>query len=210
MPKIVPTPFQAHPWHGIAVHPLSPEFVHVFVEIVPTDTIKYEVDKASGHLKVDRPQAFSNVCPAIYGFIPRTYCGDGTASLCMQATKKTGIQGDGDPLDICVFAEKAFSHGNLLLEAIAIGGFRMIDKGEADDKIIAVLKNDALYGGWRDIADCPEALIKRLKHYFLTYKNAQDGAARVVSIDEIYGRQKAQAVIAASHADYVNVTTDAH
>lgn len=209
MPKITPTSFLAHPWHGIAVHPVSPDLAHVFVEIVPTDTIKYEVDKASGHLRVDRPQAFSNICPAIYGFIPRSYCGEATAALCMNATRKQGIHGDGDPLDICVLAEKTLPYGNVLLEAIPIGGLRMIDKGEADDKIIAVLKDDAAYGTWREISDCPAALISRLKHYFLTYKNGQDGTARVVSIDQVYGRSEAHAVIKASLADYHSITTGA-
>jgi inorganic pyrophosphatase len=208
MPKIVASPFQAHPWHGIAVHAKSPLLAHVFVEIVPSDTLKYEVDKASGHLKVDRPQAFSNICPAIYGFIPRTYCGDGVAALCARATGTADIRGDGDPLGICVLAEKAFPHGNVLLEAVPIGGLRMVDKGEADDKIIAVLKDDALYGSWRDVADCPEEIVKRLCHYFLTYKKPPDAtAAHVVSIAEVYGRETAHDVIAASLSDYVVVTS---
>jgi inorganic pyrophosphatase len=205
--KIHPVPYQAHPWHGISIHPHSPELVNAFIEIVPTDTVKYEVDKASGHLKVDRPQAFSNVCPALYGFIPKTYCGEKVAQLCMHSTKFNGILGDGDPLDICVLSERAISHGNILLEAIPIGGFRMIDNNEADDKIIAVLKNDAAFGRWKDVSDCPIDLINRLKHYFMTYKRIPNDDRSVVQIDEVYGRHAAIDVISASIADYQAVTT---
>ena len=205
--RIQTIPFLAHPWHGIEVHADSPSMVNAFIEIVPTDTVKYEVDKASGHLRLDRPQAFSNVCPALYGFIPKTYCGTQLAQLCMHATKRSGIKGDGDPLDICVLSERVIPHGNLLLHARPVGGFRMIDKGEADDKIIAVLKNDAAYGKWEDIGDCPSDLINRLKHYFLTYKRGPDDQSRVVSIDEIYGKDAAFDVIRASLNDYLEITT---
>jgi inorganic pyrophosphatase len=202
--KIKPTLYQAHPWHGIESHTASPSMVHAFIEIVPTDTVKYEVDKTSGHLKVDRPQAYSNICPALYGFIPKTYCGDLIAKACMEATGLKDIRGDGDPLDICVLSERVIPHGNLLLEAVPIGGFRMIDKNEADDKIIAVLKNDPAYGKWTDISECPEPLISRLKHYFLTYKRGPDDESRIVSIDQIYGRSTAHTVIQASLKDYAD------
>jgi hypothetical protein len=68
--------FRAHPWHGVAIGDDAPEIVTLYVEIVPTDTVKYEIDKVSGYLKVDRPQKYSNVCPTLYGFVPRTYCTD--------------------------------------------------------------------------------------------------------------------------------------
>jgi inorganic pyrophosphatase len=194
--------FQAHPWHGIELHPDTPNTVWSFIEIVPTDTVKYEVDKASGHLKVDRPQTFSNICPALYGFVPQTYCGQRVAADCMRATDNRNIKGDGDPLDICVLSERPITHGNVLLQARPIGGLRMIDKNEADDKIIAVMKDDLAYSYLQDIADCPEALIKRLRHYFLTYKRGPDTESRIATIDEVYGRAAATAVIAASIADY--------
>jgi len=63
-------PYRAHPWHGVSMGREAPEVVTVYVEIVPTDTVKYEVDKGSGILRVDRPQQYSNVCPALYGFVP--------------------------------------------------------------------------------------------------------------------------------------------
>src|SRR5688572_6939041 len=126
--------FQAHPWHGVSPGKQAPELVKTFIEIVPSDTVKYELDKPSGHLKVDRPQRFSSLCPSLYGFIPQSYCGTEIANLCMSKTGKTGIKGDGDPLDICVLSERGIPNGNILLNAIPIGGLLMIDNNEADDK----------------------------------------------------------------------------
>ncbi|RYF55496.1 MAG: inorganic pyrophosphatase, partial [Cytophagaceae bacterium] len=132
--------FKAHPWHGIPIGDQAPRQVTCFIEIVPTDTVKYEIDKATGYLKIDRPQQYSNVLPALYGFIPQTYCGEQIARLASEKSGKNVETGDGDPLDICVLTEREITHGDLILQAIPIGGFRLIDKGEADDKIIAVLK----------------------------------------------------------------------
>ena len=78
--------FRPHPWHGIAIGADAPEKVTVYVEIVPTDTVKYELDKATGYLKVDRPQKFSNVYPTLYGFIPQTYCGEENGAYCSMRT----------------------------------------------------------------------------------------------------------------------------
>ena len=97
---------QSHPWHGIPAGDQAPEVVNVFVELVPTDTVKYEVDKDSGHLKLDRPQQFSSLCPAPYGFIPRTWCKERVAAVAAQATGRSGVIGDGDPIDICVLTER--------------------------------------------------------------------------------------------------------
>jgi inorganic pyrophosphatase len=69
-------PFKPHPWHGVPIGPDAPGMVTAYVEIVPSDTVKFEIDKPTGLLKVDRPQQFSNVCPTLYGFLPQTYCGD--------------------------------------------------------------------------------------------------------------------------------------
>jgi len=194
--------FKPHPWHGISAGKNVPEMVTVFIEIVPTDTIKYEIDKESGYLKVDRPQRFSNIIPAMYGLIPRTFCGEGVAKLCSTAIGKEGIIGDGDPLDICVLSEKTIPHGNIILEAKPIGGFRMLDGSESDDKIIAVLKGDAMYSQYHDISEVPHQVIERLQHYFLTYKEMPDQPTRKCEIPEIYGKEKAYEVILASLDDY--------
>ncbi|ADQ81684.1 inorganic pyrophosphatase [Riemerella anatipestifer] len=193
--------FKAHPWHGISAGEKAPEVVTVYVEIVPSDTIKYEVDKESGYLKVDRPQKFSNIIPALYGFIPRTYCDEEVKKLAVESGAKDVTMGDHDPLDICVLSSHHIQSGNLLMDAIPIGGFKMIDKGEADDKIIAVMVGDQSYGHIRDISELPEAEIKRLKHYFLTYKNLpyEEASCR---IDETYGAEYAKKVVEASLKDY--------
>ena len=194
----------AHPWHGVSPGKKSPELVTCYIEIVPTDAVKYELDKDTGLLKVDRPQLFSNVIPSLYGFIPRTWCGDRLARRCEERTRKSGIVGDGDPLDICVLSEKTITHSGILIEAIPIGGLRMIDRGEADDKVIAVMKGDAVYGGVKDISELPASLRDRLRHYFLTYKQLpdQDGTPRLIEIAEVYGREEAHRVIQATREDY--------
>lgn len=193
---------RAHPWHGVDLGPEAPESVMAYVEIVPTDTVKYELDKESGILKVDRPQQFSNVCPALYGFLPRTYCAARVAASAAERTGKGVEKGDGDPLDVCILSEKSFSHGDILLRARPIGGLLLLDRGEADDKILAVLEGDAAYGHLRDLTELPGALVARLEHYFLTYKRAP-GADRVEQeIARVYGRHEAYAVIERSREDY--------
>jgi inorganic pyrophosphatase len=194
--------FKAHPWHGISVGPQAPQMVTTFVEIVPADSVKYELDKEYGHLKVDRPQHFSSVCPTLYGFIPQTYCAEQVAARCMERTGRTGIKGDGDPLDICILSEKPFSNGNFLCRAVPVGGFRMIDGEQADDKIIAVLFDDVAFGALQDISEVPVGLVDRLRHYFLNYKQAPSEQKREVEIPEAYGRQEAQEVIRRSQRDY--------
>jgi inorganic pyrophosphatase len=194
--------FQAHPWHGVSPGEKAPAELGAYIEIVPTDPVKYELDKSSGHLRVDRPQRFSSMCPTLYGFIPQTFCGDEVGALCAARTGLSGIQGDGDPMDICVLTEKAFAHGNFFLQAKPIGGFRMIDGRQADDKIIAVLVSDVAYGHIEDIDGCPKGLVDRLKHYFLTYKQLPAEAPRRVEIAAVYNRAEALDVIERSMRDY--------
>jgi inorganic pyrophosphatase len=194
--------FRAHPWHGVAIGPGAPEVVTTYIEIVPTDTVKYEIDKVTGILKVDRPQKYSNVCPTLYGFIPRTFCGDQVGALSAERAGRKNIAGDGDPLDICVLTEKVMPRGDILLQSIPIGGLRMLDGDEADDKIIAVMQGDAVYGGWRDISECPTSLTDRLRHYFLTYKDVPLATRPHVEITHVYGREEAHEVIRRSQADY--------
>jgi len=196
--------YKAHPWHGISIGKSAPEIVTAFIEIVPTDTVKYEIDKESGYLKIDRPQKFSNVVPALYGFIPQTYCDKLVAAFASEKSGKKVEKGDGDPLDICVLSERSITHGDIILQAIPIGGIRLIDKGEADDKIIAVMQGDEIYKQWTDIKDCPEAIINRLKHYFLTYKNIPGTEQPTCEISSIYGKEEAYEVINKSREDYKN------
>ena len=194
--------FQAHPWHGVSPGVNAPAMVNAYIEIVPTDVVKYELDKSSGHLRVDRPQRFSSMCPTLYGFIPQTYCGEQVARLSADRTGATDLKGDGDPMDICVLTEKAFAHGSFLLLAKPIGGLRMIDGHQADDKIIAILDADLAFGHITEITECPAALIDRLKHYFLSYKQLPGDVPRRVEIVDVYGRAEATDVITRSMRDY--------
>ncbi len=199
--KLMGLRYKSHPWHGIDLGDQAPDRLTCFVEMVTTDTVKYEIDKVSGYLKIDRPQKYSNVLPALYGFIPQTLCAQNIAELANQKTGRTDIIGDNDPLDICILTEKTISHGNILVEAIPIGGFRLIDRGQADDKIIAVLKDDAVYGSLRDIKECPKPVIERLKHYFLTYKDLPNTKLDV-EITDTYDSMEAKEVIKRSMKDY--------
>ena len=196
--------YTAHPWHGIVPQDKN-NTLNAFIEIVPTDTVKYEIDKESGFLRLDRPQKFSNIIHALYGFIPQTYCAEEIAKYCMEKTGKTNIVGDGDPLDICVLTDKIIRNSNVIVPAIPIGGFRMIDHGEADDKIIAVLYNDDVYQ-WKDLRQAPQGLIDRLMHYFITYKKHPEDDANnsPVEITHTYGAEEAREIIKASIKDYKN------
>lgn len=194
-----PPPFyrwRPHPWHGLEVGPQPPEVVHAYIEITPIDSVKYELDKVTGYLRVDRPQRTSSLPPTLYGIVPRTYCGRRVGSL-MEGAEK----GDEDPLDICVVSERPIGHSEVILNARVVGGLPMNDHGEADDKIIAVLENDQVWHGANDIVDLPDVMVERLRHYFITYK-LKPGEISSVSIDDVYGREHAHKVILASMADY--------
>lgn len=202
--EVLRTFFRPHPWHGVSCGDLAPEKVTVYIEMVPTDTLKYEIDKTTGFLKLDRPQRFSNICPTPYGFIPQTFCGERVAAQAGESSGSASVAGDHDPLDICILTDRVFSHADHLLEAIPIGGLRMLDGGEVDDKIVAVLDKDASYGHFRDISDCPGALLDRLRHYFLTYKTAVGEEASVTQIVNTYGRRESHDIIRKSMQDYAD------
>jgi inorganic pyrophosphatase len=199
--KLLGTLYKSHPWHGVSPGDKLPEDLIAFIEVVPTDTMKYEVDKISGYLRIDRPQKYSNVCPSLYGFVPRTYCGDSVAAFCAEKVGRE-MKGDGDPLDICILSDRPVPHGNILAECLPIGGLRMLDQGEADDKIIAVLKNDLAFGSWSDIHEVPGSMLRRLEHYFLTYKLAPGDHHTTVEIAGVYDREEAYEVIRRSRDDY--------
>jgi inorganic pyrophosphatase len=188
--------WRRHPWHGLEPGSDPPRIVTAYIEITPFDVVKYEVDKTTGYLRVDRPQAMSSSPPTLYGFIPRTYCGDVVASL----SKQTNV-GDGDPLDICVLSERPIDRSDILVEARVVGGLLMVDGGEADDKIVAVLANDPIWADVDDLESLPNELVDRLVHYFLTYK-LRPGEQSDVHVDTPYGRERAFAVVSAAMTDY--------
>jgi len=196
-----PLAFRPHPWHGLDPGPRCPEIVTAYIEIVPTDGVKYEIDKHSGYLKVDRPQRFSVVCPTLYGFIPRTYCGETVAAHAI-AGGPTVTRGDGDPLDVCVLTDRHISRGEIVLQARPIGGLRMVEGGEADDKIIAVLLGDPTFGDLSDVHQLPRPIVDRLRHYFLTYKSMPGETTSKIAVDPVYDAAEARAVIMAARTDY--------
>lgn len=191
--------FRPHPWHGLEAGDDVPRVVNAYIELTPFDTMKYEIDKKTGYLRIDRPQRGSAQPPTLYGFIPRTHCGMRVAALSPTATKGA----DGDPLDICVISERPIQRAEILLTARIIGGIKMIDDGEADDKIVAVLSNDDFYDTTDEVAMLPKALVDRLIHYFSTYKLMHDAGQRV-TLAGIYDRAHAWQVLEASIADYAD------
>lgn len=188
--------WRPHPWHGLELGPEPPHIVHAYIEITPFDFVKYEVDKKTGYMRVDRPHRTSSLPPALYGFVPRTYCANRVRDLMPDAER-----GDGDPLDICVLSSRRIARGEIIVNARVVGGITMLDGGEADDKIVAVLDNDDLWAAARDITEIPPALVDRLRHYFQTYKTLP-GEPEKVQVGEAYGAEHAARVIAAAAADY--------
>lgn len=195
-----PTPFftwRPHPWHGVDIGPDAPRIVQAYIEISPFDLVKYEIDKVSGFLCVDRPQRTSSQPPSLYGFLPRTLSGKRVGALTPEARG-----GDGDPIDICVLSERPITARDILLKAKVIGGLSMVDGGEADDKIVAVLCGDFVWGEVDDIEDLPPVLVERLRHYFATYKLVPGTDTNKLTP---YGKAHALKVIEASQLDYDDV-----
>jgi inorganic pyrophosphatase len=194
-----PKPFyrwRPHPWHGLTPGNESPRVVRAYIELTPFDSVKYEIDKETGYLAVDRPQRTSSQPPCLYGLIPRTYCARRVGELSKKAKR-----GDGDPLDICVISERPIARAEVVLDARVVGGLQMIDQDEADDKIVAVLVNDYIWGEAKDIGDVPNALVERMSHYFSTYK-LHPGVESTSYVESIYGVDHAVKVVEAALADY--------
>ena len=188
--------WRPNPWHGLEVGPEPPNRVYAYIEMTSFDFIKYEVDKVTGYLYVDRPQRTSSLPPNLYGFIPRTYCGNRVKELSHGA-----IRGDHDPLDICVISERPIDRAEIFLNAVVVGVVQLLDHGEADDKIVAVLENDHIYGHIKDIHDLPNVIVERLKHYFRTYKMVEGQEAEIKLLDTT-GPEKARKIILAAMEDY--------
>lgn len=188
--------FRPHPWHGLSVGPDPPHVVHAYIELTTFDSVKYEIDKETGYLRVDRPQRSPAHPPILYGFIPKTYCSKRVGAL-----KEENMLGDGDPLDICVISERPINRTEIILNAKVVGGLQMIDKGKADDKIIAVLENDNIWADKKDVSEFPDVMMERIRHYFSTYKWVP-GDESPVSVSECYDVEHAHRVIRAAMQDY--------
>ena len=189
--------YRPHPWHGLTPGDAAPQIVNAFIEITPFDLVKYETDKQSGYLRVDRPHRTSSLPPTLYGFVPGTYAGDRVAKLMRGAEN-----GDHDPLDICVMSERPIARAEVVLSARIVGGIPMLDHGEADDKLIAVLVNDNVWNDVREVDELPQPLVDRLRHYFSTYKLLPGEPSQSVKVGAPYGRGHAEIVLQAAIEDY--------
>ena len=141
-------------WHDIPARPADPEVVHVVVEIPKGSRNKYEFDKQLGTIRIDRVLYSSMVYPGDYGFIPQT------------------LYDDGDPFDIFVMTNEPTFPG-CVITARPIGLFRMKDRGEPDDKILAVPVNDPFFRDYHDIGDIPQHFLAECAHFFAVYKDLE-------------------------------------
>jgi len=158
-----------HPWHDLEPGDGSPAIINVVIEIPEGSRVKYEIDKKSGLLKVDRVLFTSMTYPANYGFIPRSF------------------YGDGDPLDVLVLGQESI-YPLTIVRARPIGYLKMIDNELPDDKIIAVLADDPEYSHIKDISDLPIALSAKIEGFFRDYKKLEK---KKVQVEKFYGRAEA-------------------
>lgn len=169
-----------NPWHDVSIGDDIPETVTGIIEIPKNTRAKYELDKESGLLKMDRVLYSSVYYPANYGFIPQTYCDD------------------DDPLDIMVFSQIEIQP-LCLVDAKVIGVMHMVDVDEIDDKIIAVAKNDMSVNHVNDISELPQHYIKEIRNFFEDYKKLEN---KEVIVKEFQGRKEAFKIIEQSIVDY--------
>jgi len=171
-----------NPWHKVKIGDNAPSIVNGIIEIPKNTRAKYELDKESGLLMLDRVLFSSMYYPANYGFIPKTYCDD------------------NDPLDILVVSQITIVP-MCMVSAKVIGVMRMMDDGEMDDKIIAVAENDMSVNHINDISELPEHFFKELKNFFEDYKKLEN---KSVEVDNFQGADIAKDIVKQSMVDYEN------
>lgn len=169
-----------NPWHSVSPGSEVPHIVNAIIEIPKGCRAKYELDKESGLLKLDRVLYSSVYYPANYGFIPQSYCDD------------------HDPLDILVLSQVECVP-MCIVEAKVIGVMQMVDGGEADDKIIAVAANDMSVNHINDISELPPHFIDEMRHFFEEYKRLEK---KSVIVEEFQNKEKAEKIINQSFEDY--------
>lgn len=169
-----------NPWHDVEIGEKAPQEICAIIEIPKGSKNKYELDKKTGMIKVDRVLYSSMHYPVNYGFIPQTYCED------------------KDPLDILVLGQEPV-HPLSLMQARPIGSIKMLDQGEEDDKIISVHINDPAFKDYKSINELPTHILKELKRFFLDYKTLEN---KEVHIEELQGPETALKVVEKSIALY--------
>jgi inorganic pyrophosphatase len=166
----------SHLWHNLSSGPSAPDIVYVVVEVPKGGHNKYEYSKSAGVIKLDRVLYSPLYYPGDYGFIPQTY------------------YGDGDPLDILVMMEEP-SFPGCVIEARPVGMLRLLDRGENDDKVLAVPASDPHYEDYKDLEDLPRHYPKAVEHFFITYKHLQN--AQVDSQGWVGAAEAKKAVLSA-------------
>ena len=169
-------------WHDISPELITPERFMAVIEIKKGGKNKYELDKATGMLRLDRVLYTSTHYPANYGFIPRTYADD------------------GDPLDVLLLCSEALEP-LVLCRAYPIGYISMIDNGKNDEKIIAIPFSDPMYNQYTDISQLPAHIFDEMRHFFSVYKNLE---GKTTAVNEVMGRPEAIKVIEKAISDYKN------
>ncbi len=170
----------SNPWHTVNIGENSPDIINGIIEIPRGTRAKYELDKESGLLKLDRVLYTSMYYPANYGFIPKTYCDD------------------KDPLDILVLSQITIVP-MCIVSAKVIGAMRMLDGGEHDDKIIAVAENDMSVNHFNDISELPKHFINELRSFFEDYKKLEH---KTVEVTEFQNAKIAKEIVKQSIFDY--------
>jgi len=170
----------SHPWHDVENKLTDDESFVAVVEIPRSSKIKYELDKKTGLLKVDRILYSSVVNPANYGFLPQSYCDD------------------NDPLDVLILCQEPIDPLTLM-RVRAIGSLRMQDQGAADDKIVAVHCDDPTYSEYRDISELPKHMMREIQNFFEEYKKLEN---KKVLLDGFLGAAEARKIILKSFEDY--------
>lgn len=171
----------AHPWHDLPNNPdTAADGFNVVIEIPRGSKVKYELDKPSGMLRVDRTLYSSVIYPANYGFLPRSYCDD------------------GDPLDVLVLGFEPVSPLSIM-EVRAIGVMHMLDEGKGDDKVIAVPLGDPAYSGYTDVSELPAHVFHEIKRFFEDYKVLEK---KEVVVETVQGRKEANKVVRESFELY--------
>ena len=168
-------------WHDINPDYIKPNDFTAVIEIPKGSKCKYELDKYTGLLKLDRVLYTSTHYPANYGFIPRTY-GD-----------------DGDPLDVLLICSEPIEPMTLV-RAYPIGVITMMDNGRRDEKIIAIPFSDPNYNPYQSIKDLPPHVFSEMRHFFSVYKNLEN---KETVVDEIHGREEAVRIINEAIANYI-------